>query len=426
MRPRVNAASLAARLTGQTLSTPARGQPNTVLEIRDHEVIIGTQASPAGEPVSLAKLQQGLDLLTNTGAVRIEPQTFDGYRRSSAIGALIAALHGTIVSKSPIVISLSEETPIHDLLTHACKLMVVEPSKSKVTSSDPRYLLFTREIPKALDAAIDRDSYAIKGSAGQINFLWAETPWVAILDRIVTSSPQRGHYLVYLVHPQGRGIYLSLNQGVTESFGGASYQAELEARASHLRTFIPEADQGSLLARIDLGGVGRRTIGYEAANVAALFYDADEIPHDTILVEDLRRLLSIYVKTTEGLDSTGSMTNPDLPVEAQSGIESKRYRWHLRAEGRNGSVAQRAKQLGDYTCQVCQREFLKELGKMGKSCVDAHHLTPFSELDSHPRKLDPRKDFAIVCANCHRLLHSRTPPLSPTRLRQILKARRPR
>jgi len=55
--------------------------------------------------------------------------------------------------------------------------------------------------------------YAVKGSAGQ--GAWAETPWIAIMDPLITRTTQNGFYAVYLFNSSIDRVYLSLNQGVT-------------------------------------------------------------------------------------------------------------------------------------------------------------------------------------------------------------------
>ncbi len=53
-----------------------------------------------------------------------------------------------------------------------------------------------------------------KGSAGAGN--WSATPWIAILDILITDTPQSGYYPVFLFRDDMSGFYLSLNQGVTD------------------------------------------------------------------------------------------------------------------------------------------------------------------------------------------------------------------
>jgi 5-methylcytosine-specific restriction protein A len=50
-------------------------------------------------------------------------------------------------------------------------------------------------------------------------------------------------------------------------------------------------------------------------------------------------------------------------------------------------------------------------------------LIPFAELVKRPDKvvLDPKTDFTVVCANCHRMLHRGSPPPSAVGLKALLK-----
>ena len=51
---------------------------------------------------------------------------------------------------------------------------------------------------------------------------WAEIPWVAVFDPVVTTSAMRGHYVVYLFSADMQRLYLSLNQGITRRAAGRS------------------------------------------------------------------------------------------------------------------------------------------------------------------------------------------------------------
>src|SRR5262249_14250474 len=52
-----------------------------------------------------------------------------------------------------------------------------------------------------------------KGSAGAGN--WADVPWLAVFDPLVTTTATRGYYVVYLFHNSEPEVHLSLNQGNT-------------------------------------------------------------------------------------------------------------------------------------------------------------------------------------------------------------------
>lgn len=72
---------------------------------------------------------------------------------------------------------------------------------------------------------------------------------------------------------------------------------------------------------------------------------------------------------------------------------------------RNRKLAQRAKKLLGYRCVACKLDFQEKYGGLGKGFIEAHHLTPLSELKGQIVMLDPKKDFTVLCSNCHRMIH---------------------
>ena len=50
--------------------------------------------------------------------------------------------------------------------------------------------------------------------------------------------------------------------------------------------------------------------------------------------------------------------------------------------------------------------FEKMYGKIGSHYIDAHHLVPLSKLRvGVDYKYSIANDFAVLCANCHRMIH---------------------
>jgi len=84
--------------------------------------------------------------------------------------------------------------------------------------------------------------------------------------------------------------------------------------------------------------------------------------------------------------------------------EQRRYRWQRQLE-RNSKAAALAKNHHGYKCQACTMSFQEDYGEIGHNFIEAHHLVPLSELDpTEPRVYEPR-DFAVLCSNCHRMIH---------------------
>ncbi|MGE2624347.1 MrcB family domain-containing protein, partial [Escherichia coli] len=49
--------------------------------------------------------------------------------------------------------------------------------------------------------------YIVTGSVGQGN--WASIPWIAIMNKDITKSTQRGYYIVYLFSEDMKRLYLT-------------------------------------------------------------------------------------------------------------------------------------------------------------------------------------------------------------------------
>lgn len=89
---------------------------------------------------------------------------------------------------------------------------------------------------------------------------------------------------------------------------------------------------------------------------------------------------------------------------------------------RNPHLVQRKKEAiraktGTLCCEVCDFNFAEVYGVLGEGFAECHHIRPLSELTtSKTTRLD---ELAIVCANCHRMLH-RPPNYAVEQLRQIV------
>jgi len=72
---------------------------------------------------------------------------------------------------------------------------------------------------------------------------------------------------------------------------------------------------------------------------------------------------------------------------------------------RNQTLANKVKKIHKYICQACSFNFEKVYGEIGKNYIEAHHLTPVTALKGKKVLKDPKKDFAVLCSNCHRMIH---------------------
>jgi len=96
---------------------------------------------------------------------------------------------------------------------------------------------------------------------------------------------------------------------------------------------------------------------------------------------------------------------------------------HVRRE-RNRKLVERKKQqalksIGKLVCEVCGFDFEAHYGERGSGFMECHHMTPLSALSEHTTtKL---RDLALICANCHRMIHRAKKWLTIAELRDCLR-----
>jgi 5-methylcytosine-specific restriction protein A len=254
--------------------------------------------------------------------------------------------------------------------------------------------------------------YVIRGSAGQST--WNRCPWVALFDPVVTDSAQRGYYPVYLFREDMTGAYLSLNQGVTdvrEQYKSKVKDA-LKIRAADYRARLGKAAIQLPDQSIDLrpSSSANYSSDYEAGNIAASYYDATLLPSEDALVGDLRAVLTMYRQLTYsvGASSTGLIE----PEEQDNDVveDYTAFKLHRSIE-RNPSLAKRVKRVRGYVCEACGFHFPAHYpGIANNQYIEAHHLVPIRSLKGQKVTRNPKTDFAVLCANCHRMIHRFSEP----------------
>ncbi len=100
----------------------------------------------------------------------------------------------------------------------------------------------------------------------------------------------------------------------------------------------------------------------------------------------------------------------------------KALKKHLIRE-RNPKIKDKAKERmikrqGKLKCQVCGFIFEDKYGEIGKDYIEVHHMKPVSELEEGEKtKLS---EIALVCSNCHRMIHRKRPWLNMDSLKDIV------
>ena len=110
----------------------------------------------------------------------------------------------------------------------------------------------------------------------------------------------------------------------------------------------------------------------------------------------------------------------DVDIHSEGSYEGlHRLVIHLQRERNQSIVRRKKKQAASLDCEVCGFSFERAYGGTGKDYCEVHHLVPLAAAEQVTRtRLD---DLAILCANCHRVVHLRNPPYSLDEVRGLVK-----
>ena len=125
-----------------------------------------------------------------------------------------------------------------------------------------------------------------------------------------------------------------------------------------------------------------------------------------------------------GIEKAQTPVVPDTTDAHRQYAEGERQRREQFAFLRNPALARDAKERDTYTCVVCHFSPAQSYGAAHRAVsLECHHLTPLAERNDPALKHSTLADVVTVCANCHRLLHSRKEALSLAEARRFLAQR---
>lgn len=106
----------------------------------------------------------------------------------------------------------------------------------------------------------------------------------------------------------------------------------------------------------------------------------------------------------------------DFEPHAVEGLVTETIRY---SHGRSDALRKQALAKANGSCAVCKTDFKKVLNGKGTRVLHVHHLRQMASSDA-PR-ITKLSDLAVVCANCHMLIHSNPTKAIPIeKLRSVL------
>lgn len=138
---------------------------------------------------------------------------------------------------------------------------------------------------------------------------------------------------------------------------------------------------------------------------------------------DQQRLARVAAAITARINASDA-TEPlgDLPEDDEAAPEGRLLTREHRARERNRTLvakkkAQVMRQSGRLACEACGFDFNEAYGERGHGFIECHHTRPVETLAEG--SVTRLSDLAVLCANCHRMIHVRRPWLSVEELRDL-------
>jgi len=125
-------------------------------------------------------------------------------------------------------------------------------------------------------------------------------------------------------------------------------------------------------------------------------------------------------------DPTDEVEPPYVEEPQYVGKEGRRrYRTHLSRERDRRLIVLRKqaamRRHGKLSCEGCGFDFAEKYGARGLGYVEAHHINAVREMEEEAETR--QEDLALLCANCHRMVHRQEPWLSLEQLQLLIQDR---
>jgi 5-methylcytosine-specific restriction enzyme A len=136
-----------------------------------------------------------------------------------------------------------------------------------------------------------------------------------------------------------------------------------------------------------------------------------------------QRVAQAIMASMEDAEVGAAWLEPNMDEGLQEAAEGRLLtRTHLVRERNRALVESKRKQVmkkdGKLLCEVCSFDFVIHYGNRGNGFIECHHTQPVETLfEGHKTHVN---DLALVCANCHRIIHRGRPWLSVSDLKALM------
>lgn len=141
---------------------------------------------------------------------------------------------------------------------------------------------------------------------------------------------------------------------------------------------------------------------------------------------DLKRIANLILSTLDDNETVKKLYEIEEETDefVKEGFEGEViYKLHkTRERDKKLTESKKAKVLkatGKLECEVCAFDFYQTYGELGKGFIECHHTMQLSTYET--KQKTNIEDLALVCSNCHRMLHRNINDMSIENLKKIIK-----
>ncbi len=136
----------------------------------------------------------------------------------------------------------------------------------------------------------------------------------------------------------------------------------------------------------------------------------------------IRKVLKSMESGATPWEGSADNVEPEVAEAAEGALVTRVHRYRERdrkiVENKKKQFLKKHARL---YCEACNFDFAAAYGDRGEGFIECHHTVPVSEMK--PGDKTKLSDLALVCANCHRMIHAKRPWLSIPELVGLLKKR---
>ena len=304
---------------------------------------------------------------------------------------------------------------------------ITNPKKPSIPPGNKLARWVSREIPEIFNINLTNHLEGFEVHASPGDGQWVSAPWIAILHPEVSLqpngrvSPQCGYYPVYAFDKEEKFIMFSLGQG--EYNVRLSFPKDVDHKlidgAINLRKKIPEYKEyftNVSKTNLDKTANNKKSERWVKSSAFGKIYKLKNLPDEEELKNDLIEMMRLFKLAIERGGVSEGVINLFHFDQDQivSGYETKIIK-HINKENEiiktDPKLIKQLKKKNDYTCQACGLKYEKIYGDYSnkKDFIEAHHIEPKFKVkegaETNKKMSRSAKDFAMLCANCHRMIH---------------------